>query len=101
MIGFNIIRLGTVIAFTYSDGSVEYRDRITMNEVWNMVNLNRISSVIEAGFTQPGEPSCKLGNPSDTLANLAHFLQACKQYCLPTSSQLFSWATMEKSNGTA
>ena len=59
VIGVSVVRLGTVLCLTYSDGSVEYRDRITMNEIWNMVNLDRISSILEAGFTQDTEPSCE------------------------------------------
>lgn len=55
----DVIRMGTIVAFTHSDGTVEYRDRMTMNVTWNSVNLERIHSVHEAGFAQGGEPSCE------------------------------------------
>ena len=42
---------GTVVCFTYSDGSVEFRDRFTMAELYTEVNMNRINSILEAGFT--------------------------------------------------
>ncbi|KAK8089694.1 mediator of RNA polymerase II transcription subunit 16 [Apiospora hydei] len=57
--GIHMIRMGTIIAFTYHDGTTEYRDRGTLAETWNSHNnLDRISSVHEAGFTQGGEPTC-------------------------------------------
>ncbi|KAK8872909.1 RNA polymerase II mediator complex subunit Sin4 [Apiospora arundinis] len=56
--GIHMIRMGTVIAFTYHDGTTEYRDRGTLAETWNSFNLDRIGSVHEAGFTQGGEPTC-------------------------------------------
>ncbi|ORY62102.1 RNA polymerase II mediator complex subunit Sin4 [Pseudomassariella vexata] len=54
IIGIEVVRMGTVVAFMFSDGAVEYRDRVTMNEVWNAVNLDRINSIYEAGFVQSG-----------------------------------------------
>lgn len=58
IIGISSVRMGTALCFAYSDGTVEYRDRTTMNEMWTTVNLDRINSIHEAGFTQGGEPSC-------------------------------------------
>jgi mediator of RNA polymerase II transcription subunit 16 len=57
--GVNSVRMGTAICFSFSDGTVEYRDRATMNELWTEINLDRINSIHEAGFAQGGEPSCK------------------------------------------
>ncbi|KAI1077092.1 RNA polymerase II mediator complex subunit Sin4 [Whalleya microplaca] len=58
VMGVNVLYFGKVICFTYNDGSVEYRDRFTMAELYREVNLDRIHSILEAGFTQSGEPSC-------------------------------------------
>ncbi|KAI8958722.1 mediator complex, subunit Med16 [Daldinia sp. FL1419] len=58
IIGVNLINFGKVLCFSYSDGSVEYRDRFTMAELYREPNLERISSVFESGFSQSGEPSC-------------------------------------------
>ncbi|KAK8126437.1 uncharacterized protein PG998_002196 [Apiospora kogelbergensis] len=56
--GIDMIRMDTIVAFTYHDGTTEYRDRATLAETWNSFNLDRISSVHDAGFTQGGESSC-------------------------------------------
>lgn len=57
--GIDMIRMDTIVAFTYHDGTTEYRDRATLAETWNSFNLDRISSVHDAGFTQGGESSCR------------------------------------------
>ncbi|KAI0007080.1 RNA polymerase II mediator complex subunit Sin4 [Xylariaceae sp. FL0662B] len=58
VMGVNVLNFGRVLCFTYNDGSVEYRDRFTMAELYRDVNLDRIHSILETGFTQSGEPSC-------------------------------------------
>ncbi|KAI1859795.1 hypothetical protein JX265_010244 [Neoarthrinium moseri] len=75
IIGITVVRMGTVVCFSYSDGTVEYRDRITMNEVWTAPKLDRINSVHEAGFTHSGEPSCLQTAVSPTLFSL---VQMCE-----------------------
>ncbi|KAI5926303.1 RNA polymerase II mediator complex subunit Sin4 [Camillea tinctor] len=58
IMGVNVFSFGKVVCFTYNDGTVEYRDRFTMNELYREPNLERIHSILEAGFTQEGEPLC-------------------------------------------
>ncbi|KAJ8127316.1 hypothetical protein O1611_g6320 [Lasiodiplodia mahajangana] len=58
VLGVNVLSFGRVLSFYYNDGTVEYRDRFTMNEIYREVNLDRIHSILEAGFNQSGEPSC-------------------------------------------
>ncbi|KAI1337449.1 RNA polymerase II mediator complex subunit Sin4 [Xylariaceae sp. FL0016] len=58
VMGVNILSLGKVICFTYHDGTVEYRDRYTMDELYREPKLDQISSIFEAGFTHSGEASC-------------------------------------------
>ncbi|KAI0126017.1 RNA polymerase II mediator complex subunit Sin4 [Xylariales sp. AK1849] len=70
VIGISVIRMGTVVCFSYSDGTVEYRDRSTMKEMWTEVNLNRVNSIHEVGFTQSGEPSCLQTAVSPTMFSL-------------------------------
>ncbi|KAK7753742.1 Mediator of RNA polymerase II transcription subunit 16 [Diatrype stigma] len=53
--GVSVLSYGKIICFTYTDGSVEYRDRFTMEELYTDVNLNRINSILEVGFTQRGD----------------------------------------------
>ncbi|KAL7627995.1 Mediator of RNA polymerase II transcription subunit 16 [Parahypoxylon ruwenzoriense] len=54
----NIVNFGKVICFAYNDGSIEYRDRFTMVELHREASLDRIYSILDAGFSQTGEPSC-------------------------------------------
>ncbi|KAI1807196.1 mediator complex, subunit Med16 [Daldinia bambusicola] len=58
IIGVNVVNFGKVICFSYNDGSVEYRDRFTMTELYREPSLDRISSVFDAGFSQSGDSSC-------------------------------------------
>ncbi|KAI1102358.1 RNA polymerase II mediator complex subunit Sin4 [Jackrogersella minutella] len=58
VLGVNLVHFGKVLCFSYNDGSVEYRDRFTMAEMYREANLDRINSILDAGFSQGGEPSC-------------------------------------------
>lgn len=58
VLGVNVLSFGKVLLFYYNDGSVEYRDRFTMQELYREANLDRMHSILEAGFNQSGEPSC-------------------------------------------
>ncbi|KAI0388029.1 RNA polymerase II mediator complex subunit Sin4 [Hypomontagnella monticulosa] len=58
VIAVSLVQFGKVLCFAYNDGSVEYRDRFTMAEMYREVNLERIHSVLDAGFVQSGEQLC-------------------------------------------
>ncbi|KAI2621233.1 RNA polymerase II mediator complex subunit Sin4 [Hypoxylon sp. NC1633] len=58
VIGVSQVKFSRILCFTYHDGSVEYRDRYTMAELHREVNLNRVHSVLDVGFSHSGEPSC-------------------------------------------
>ncbi|KAI0543058.1 RNA polymerase II mediator complex subunit Sin4 [Xylaria digitata] len=58
VMGVNVLSFGKILSFYYNDGTVEYRDRFTMQELYREVNLDRMHSVLEAGFSQSGESSC-------------------------------------------
>ncbi|XDG09251.1 hypothetical protein ABKA04_008866 [Annulohypoxylon sp. FPYF3050] len=58
VVGISLVNFGKIICIGYSDGSVEYRDRINMAELYREPNLDRINSIFDVGFTQSGEPSC-------------------------------------------
>jgi len=59
VMGVNVMSFGKVLSFYYNDGTVEYRDRFTMQELYKEANLDRMYSILEAGFSQNGEPSCE------------------------------------------
>ncbi|KAI0160980.1 RNA polymerase II mediator complex subunit Sin4 [Hypoxylon sp. FL1284] len=58
ILGVHVVGSGKVICFTYYDGSVEYRDRFTMDELYREPTFDRINSVMDVGFSLTGEPSC-------------------------------------------
>ncbi|KAI1434715.1 RNA polymerase II mediator complex subunit Sin4 [Xylaria sp. CBS 124048] len=58
IMGVNVVSFGRVLCFYYNDGSVEYRDRFTMHQLYREPNLDRMYSILEAGFSQSGQPSC-------------------------------------------
>lgn len=51
VIGIQPIQFGKAICFLYSDGSIEYRDRITMQETYNEQTLDKIMILNQAGYT--------------------------------------------------
>lgn len=57
--GVEVVTLGKVVCLTYYDGSVDYRDRLTMAELYTEPNWDRINATVETGFTLSGEPGCK------------------------------------------
>jgi mediator of RNA polymerase II transcription subunit 16 len=54
------INHGKVLFFAYSDGSVEYRDRIDMSETFNDGNLERVWHLSQIGFSYPDDEPCKI-----------------------------------------
>lgn len=50
---------GKVLFFAYSDGSVEYRDRMDMSETFNDGNHERVWHLSQIGFTYPDDEPCK------------------------------------------
>jgi len=59
VISTHTMQLGKVICFAFSDGTVQYRDRVTMNEVYNEHNVNSIMSPHQVGFQFTNETPCE------------------------------------------
>lgn len=59
VISIHTMQLGKVICFAFSDGTVQYRDRVTMNEVYNEHNLSSIMSPHQVGFQFTNDTPCK------------------------------------------
>ncbi|RYP28860.1 hypothetical protein DL767_007018 [Monosporascus sp. MG133] len=92
--GISVISHGKVVCFTYSDGSVEHRDRLTMEELYTEVNLDRVSSILEAGFSQRGEPLSLQTALSPTSFSLVEMLEDGKIKWHPINYTLADPATM-------
>jgi len=52
------MNLGRVIFFAYSDGSVDYRDRMTMLETFSDSNLDKVWHLSQIGFTYSQDEPC-------------------------------------------
>lgn len=50
---------GKIIFIAYSDGSVEYRDRTTMEETLNDGDTNKVLHLSQIGFSYPEDDPCR------------------------------------------
>ncbi|KAM0276145.1 hypothetical protein ACHAQH_007033 [Verticillium albo-atrum] len=51
IVGMQTIHFGKVVCIAFSDGSIEYRDRFTMQETYNELSLDRVMTLNQVGFT--------------------------------------------------
>lgn len=58
ILSIHTMQLGQVVCFAFSDGTVQYRDRLTMNEIYNEPNINRIMALSQVGFQFAEESPC-------------------------------------------
>lgn len=49
-----------VVCITFADGTVEYRDRLTMAEIYTEPSTERIMSMHQVGFSFTEPSPCKL-----------------------------------------
>ncbi|KAK4168613.1 hypothetical protein QBC43DRAFT_103265 [Cladorrhinum sp. PSN259] len=73
------MQLGKVICFSFSDGTVQYRDRSTMNEMYNEENTDSIMSPHQAGFHFKNGTPCLQVAFSPTNCS---FVQLCEDWTL-------------------
>jgi mediator of RNA polymerase II transcription subunit 16 len=52
-------QFGRVLCFAFSDGTVQYRDRFTMNEMYNEHNTNTIMHPLQVGFQFTNDTPCE------------------------------------------
>ncbi|EQB58220.1 RNA polymerase II Mediator complex subunit Sin4 [Colletotrichum gloeosporioides Cg-14] len=70
IIGVHSLQYGRVVCLAFSDGSVEYRDRFTLQEIYNEMNLERIMSLNQVGFTFQDDSPCLQAALSPTNCSL-------------------------------
>lgn len=63
IVALDTMNLGKVLFFAYADGSVEYRDRLTMAETFNDGDLDRVWHLSQIGFSYPGDEPCAYSLP--------------------------------------
>jgi mediator of RNA polymerase II transcription subunit 16 len=57
-IAIESINQGKVIFFAFSDGSVEYRDRVSMTEIFNDGDLEKVWHLSQIGFSYTEDDPC-------------------------------------------
>lgn len=71
IVALDTMNLGKVLFLAYADGSVEYRDRLTMAETFNDGDLDRVWHLSQIGFSYPDDEPCAHSLPiSITLIEL-------------------------------
>lgn len=79
----NTIQFGKVICISFSDGTVQYRDRLTMQEIYNEQNLGRIMTLGQANFQFTDPTPCVSVAFSPTNCS---FVQVCEDGCIKWNS---------------
>ncbi|PHH87861.1 hypothetical protein CDD83_8302 [Cordyceps sp. RAO-2017] len=59
VIGFQAIQFGKVLLLTMSDGSVEYRDRFTFDELYATEDLSKVMNLRQVGWTFSDDGPCQ------------------------------------------
>lgn len=72
VVGFQAIQFGKVLVLTMSDGTVEYRDRFTFEEVYAAEDLSKVMNLRQVGWTYTDDGPCTCAIPScgDTAPNI-------------------------------
>ena len=65
VISVSTMQQSKVVCFVFSDGTVQYRDRATMRELYNEPDLNNIMSLHQVGFQFTNDTPCKTGSDND------------------------------------
>jgi mediator of RNA polymerase II transcription subunit 16 len=58
-IGFQTMQFGKVLILTFADGTMEYRDRFTFEELWAAEDTNKISNLRQVGWTYTDTGPCE------------------------------------------
>ncbi|OHF01042.1 RNA polymerase II Mediator complex subunit Sin4 [Colletotrichum orchidophilum] len=58
VIGLHTLQYSKVVCLAFSDGSVEYRDRFSLQEIYNERNLDRVMTLNQVGFTFQDDSPC-------------------------------------------
>ncbi|ROT36946.1 mediator of RNA polymerase II transcription subunit 16 [Sodiomyces alkalinus F11] len=75
LIGMHTINFGKRLCLAFSDGSIEYRDRFTLQETYNETNLDRVMTLHQAGLTFAEESPCLQAALSPTNCSVAQMLE--------------------------
>ena len=88
IVALETMNIGKVLFLAYADGSVEYRDRLTMTETFNDGDLDRVWHLSQIGFSYPDDDPCKCSLPIKG-SNRANNIKAFKSHCPPATALLY------------
>ncbi len=63
VVSIHPVLFGRAICIAFSDGTVQYRDRFTMDEIYNETNTNRIMVPNQVGFQFTDSTPCRWRPP--------------------------------------
>jgi hypothetical protein len=92
IIALETMNIGKVLFLAYADGSVEYRDRLTMTETFNDGDLDRVWHLSQIGFSYPNDDPCMC--PFPITCNKVNNEKVFKSHCLPATALLYRLETM-------
>ncbi|KAK1776186.1 mediator complex subunit 16-domain-containing protein [Copromyces sp. CBS 386.78] len=58
VVSVQVMYLGKVVCFAFSDGTIQYRDRVTMMEMFNEHSVHRVLSPHDVGFQYANDTPC-------------------------------------------
>lgn len=82
------INLDRIICFAYSDGSIEYRDRISLVEIYTQGSLDRFSHLSQIGFSYSYEEPCKYSSCSTHFPSDSHSFAGLQVAASPTYNSI-------------
>lgn len=100
VVGFQVIQLGKVLLLTMSDGTVEYRDRFSFEELYVTGDLTKVMSLRQVGWNFPEDGPCTLCDPAFRALVLTLY-QVCRSPFHRRTVPWSSWAMMEKFDGAS
>lgn len=94
IIALETMNIDKVLFLAYADGSVEYRDRLTMAETFNDGDLDRVWHLSQIGFSYPDDDPCTY--PLPIKCGRTNAVKAFKLHCLLATVLLYRLETMER-----
>jgi hypothetical protein len=94
IVALDTMNIGKVLFFAYSDGSVEYRDRLTMVETFNDGDLDRVWHLSQIGFSYPDDEPCAYPLLLKCNVDRTDNMKAFRLRCPPATALLYTLEMM-------
>lgn len=91
VIGFHAIHFGKVLVLAFADGTIEYRDRFSFEELYNTEDTNKVMNLRQVGWRFEDEGPCRSNLSVVGYRELTFFLRS--------ASCFFSHELFHDSNG--